>query len=588
MEKGTILFLCRDNATRSQMAEGFARQAAGDDILVLSAGIAPGPEVHPVAVEVMREHGIDISGHRPKPVSDLKTVRFDLAVDLCQTLRDELPVLAGSPPFVCWTVADPAAVDGDAGAEKEAFRQAARTIRSLVGDLLDQGYYKAFYNYKANVERVIDSLSEGIMAHDLNRKIFFFSRGAERITGIPAADVIGKDCHDVFAPRLCGDNCSFCEGCESPTFQKKSYSTVAPAIGGERKELDVTVVPIRDVAGRIQGVVASLADQTALKEAMRGHGGETGFAGIIGRTPEMLSVFRQIRDLAAYDVPVHISGETGTGKELVARAIHGESTRRSDPFVPINCGALPEGLVESELFGHVRGSFSGAVRDKKGRFELAHKGTIFLDEVAELPPSTQVKLLRFLQEGVLEKVGSEKESSVDVRVISATNKDLKKEVARGTFREDLYYRLNVVPIHLPPLRQRKNDIPLMAHHFARQAAAGIRSGEVAMADDVVSLLVEYPWPGNVRELQNVMQFLVIKAAGKRITAGLLPVEIRGDDATVPPKRGRRNKLDVGSVEAALARAGGNKAKAARLLNVGRATLYRFLTDHPGIVVDEDI
>jgi transcriptional regulator with PAS, ATPase and Fis domain len=363
---------------------------------------------------------------------------------------------------------------------------------------------------------------------------------------------------------------------------------VAPELQGQRKELEVTVVPLRDSDGHIQGVVASLADQTAFHEAVRGHEGETGFSGIIGRTPEMLSVFRQIRDLAAYDVPVHVSGETGTGKELVARAIHSESTRRNGPFVPINCGALPEGLVESELFGHVRGSFSGAVRDKKGRFELAHKGTIFLDEVAELPQSTQVKLLRFLQEGVLEKVGSEKQTSVDVRVVSATNKDLKKEVAKGAFREDLYYRLNVVPIHLPPLRKRKNDIPLMAAYFVRHAAAGIRSGDASIADDAMALLVEYSWPGNVRELQNIIQFLVIKSAGKIITAAHLPQEIRGDDAVILPKRGRRNKLDYAGVESALARAGGNKAKAARLLGVGRATLYRFLTDHPGIVVDEDI
>ncbi|MDY6830950.1 MAG: sigma 54-interacting transcriptional regulator [Thermodesulfobacteriota bacterium] len=588
MNKGAILFLCRDNTARSQMAEGFARQMAGDDVAVFSAGITPGPEVHPMAVEVMAEHGIDISGHRPKAVSALRAGHFDLAVDLCQTLGREFPMLAGFPPLVCWTVADPAEAVGDLESQRAAFREAARIIKDMVHDLLNRGYYASFSLYKANIERLIDNLHEGVLAHDLDRKIFFFSKGAERITGLSAVDVIGKNCHDVFVPRLCGDNCSFCDGCEPPTFQKKSYSTVAPAIEGQRKELDVTVVPLRDPAGRIQGVVAALADQTAFKEAVRGQKGEDGFAGIIGRTPEMRGLFHQIRDLSAYDVPVNISGETGTGKELVARAIHSESTRRNGPFVPINCGALPEGLVESELFGHVRGSFSGAVRDKKGRFELAHNGTIFLDEVAELPMSIQVKLLRFLQEGVLEKVGSEKQTSVDVRVISATNKNLKKEVAKGTFREDLYYRLNVVPIHLPPLRMRKNDIPLLATYFVRHAAMGARTGDITIADDAMGLLVEYAWPGNVRELQNIIQFLVIKASGNKITAAHLPPEIQGDGTPLPQKRGRRNKLDTGGVETALAKAGGNKAKAARLLGVGRATLYRFLNDHPGIVADEEI
>jgi transcriptional regulator with GAF, ATPase, and Fis domain len=169
----------------------------------------------------------------------------------------------------------------------------------------------------------------------------------------------------------------------------------------------------------------------------------------------MVDVFRQIKDVSGYDYPVHIFGETGTGKELVANAIHVESMRAGNPFVPINCGALPEGLIESELFGHVKGAFSGAIRDKKGRFELANKGTILLDEIAELPKLLQVKLLRFLQEGTFEKVGGEKTVSVDVRVISATNKDLKKEVKKGRFREDLFYRLNVIPIHIPPIRERK-------------------------------------------------------------------------------------------------------------------------------------
>ena len=200
--------------------------------------------------------------------------------------------------------------------------------------------------------------------------------------------------------------------------------------------------------------------------------------------------------MAQYDFPVHIYGETGTGKELVANAIHNESRRGGAPFVPINCGALPEGLIESELFGHVKGAFSGAIRDKKGRFELADGGTVFLDEVAELPKQLQVKLLRFLQEGTFEKVGGERTVSVNVRVISATNKDLKKEVQPNLFREDLFYRLNVIPILIPPLRERRNDVPLLAEHFLQQVYDRKQRVMPKMSDRALAQMMDYDWPGN--------------------------------------------------------------------------------------------
>jgi transcriptional regulator with PAS, ATPase and Fis domain len=305
----------------------------------------------------------------------------------------------------------------------------------------------------------------------------------------------------------------------------------------------------------------------------------TRFSGIIGCDSKMLAIFKQIQDVAGYDFPVHLSGETGTGKELVANAIHAESRRAGAPFVPINCGALPEGLIETELFGHVKGAFSGAIRDKKGRFELADGGTVFLDEVAELSNTMQVKLLRFLQEGRFERVGGEHTLAVNTRVISATNKNLKKEVERNRFREDLFYRLNVIPIRLPPLRDRRTDIPLMIDHFLKDAAERYGREPLAISNQALSLMMDYRWPGNVRELQNAVQFAFVKCGGHVIEIDHLPLELR-EAADVCGRRGPARKLDLEAVRKALARTGGNKVKAAKLMGVGRATLYRFLNDHP--------
>jgi PAS domain S-box-containing protein len=306
------------------------------------------------------------------------------------------------------------------------------------------------------------------------------------------------------------------------------------------------------------------------------------FAGIIGRDPQMQEVFKNIRELTGIKMPVLVSGESGTGKELVARALHSQGPRATKPFVPVNCGALPENLLESELFGHVRGAFTGAIRDKKGRFELAHGGTLFLDEIADMPKSLQVKLLRVLQEGQFERVGGEKTLSADVRLISATNRRLEREVEKGEFREDLYYRIKVVPIALPPLRERRADIPLLIDHFLEQAALeGQRPGGISR--DAVAVMAEYDWPGNVRELQSAIHFALIKSQGQRIQRSHLPEEIRKTTGSTPiletadPEQNRaRRKLDAQSVSQALEQAHGNKVKAAKLLGVGRATLYRFL------------
>ena len=292
--------------------------------------------------------------------------------------------------------------------------------------------------HRDNLEHVLDNLQEGIIAHDLQRRVFFFNREAERITGYGRAEVLGRDCHEAFGTPFCGG--------AAPSANPRRIRPKVPTIPSASSPSPGSP-PHRDDGHpharrhrRPTGILASFRDVTDLVRLQLRTGDMTRFGNIIGHDSKMLSVFKQIRDVAGYDYPVHVSGETGTGKELVANAIHHESRRAGAPFVPINCGALPEGLIETELFGHVKGAFSGAIRDKKGRFELADGGTVFLDEVAELSNTMQVKLLRFLQEGKFERVGGEQTLRVNVRVISATNRNLK-EVERNRFREDLFYRL---------------------------------------------------------------------------------------------------------------------------------------------------
>ena len=433
---------------------------------------------------------------------------------------------------------------------------------------------------RENLIRVLDNLNEGIIAHDLRRRIYIFNVEAERITGFSRDEVLGRDCHEVFSSPFCGQNCSLREGPALPT-DHAEYLINITSKSGEQRRLEISATTVRDDQGAFVGVVTSFRDMTELLDLQRRSGEMTHFANIIGGDAKMRSVYQQITDVAQYDFPVHLFGETGTGKELVANAIHNESRRGGAPFVPINCGALPDGLIESELFGHVKGAFSGAIREKKGRFELADGGTVFLDEVAELTRPLQVKLLRFLQEGSFEKVGGERTIDVKVRVISATNKDLKREVRRNNFREDLFYRLNVIPIQIPPLRERRNDIPLLVDHFLAQVAQ--RSGREmpAMGARALAMMMEYVWPGNVRELQNAVQFAIVKSNNHKIEPDDLPLELR-QLKSAALRRGPTKKLVAQNVIDALIKTGGNKARAARELGVGRATLYRFLSENPEV------
>ena len=305
-----------------------------------------------------------------------------------------------------------------------------------------------------------------------------------------------------------------------------------------------------------------------------------GFRNIIGASPKMQEVYNLVSQVAESDISVLILGETGTGKELIARAIHYNSPRRNSPFVILNCAAIPDELLESELFGHVKGAFTGAIRDKKGKFEAADTGTIFLDEIGELKGGLQAKLLRVLQDQEFDKVGGTKPIKVDTRIVSATNKDLEAEAREGQFREDLYYRLNVVSIKLPPLRERREDVPLLTNHFLKKHSP--KKTPKKLAPETLDLLMKYDWPGNVRELENVIERAIVLGKDKEILPGDLPQKIQNLEKhrkvvvlDVPDTGVALDEVEKELILTALKRTGGNQTRAARFLGISRsALLYR--------------
>ena len=301
------------------------------------------------------------------------------------------------------------------------------------------------------------------------------------------------------------------------------------------------------------------------------------FQGIIGSSAQMQKVFDLITNASRSDAPVIIHGESGTGKELVARAIHRLSERFRGPNVKINCAALTESLLESELFGHVKGAYTGAVKDRSGRFETAHGGSIFLDEIGDLPLSTQVKLLRVLEEKIVERVGANTSIPVDVRIISATNRDLMKLIGTGTFREDLYFRINVIPVRLPPLRERIEDIPLLADAFFRKIRLKVNKELTAISKEALAALMNYAWPGNVRELKSAFEYACVTCQGQTIQPEHLPENITTKTiiSARPAKRVTINREEIKKIELieTLEKTGGNQSQAARLLGVTRVTVW---------------
>lgn len=570
------------------MAEGFARERARPGFTVYSAGVKPGT-LSPLAVQAMAETGVDIRTQVAKMLDTLPVGSFDLVVTLGGMATPLDGLFPGNPAQVQWNVPDSMADKNDL----TAVRTVRDDIRRLVDDLFDKGYLDALTYVKQYADLVLDHISEGVIAHDMQRRILYFNAAAERITGHKREDVLNRDCHVALSGGLCGGKCSFCDDQPLPS-EGESRELEICTRQGERRRVGMTLHYMNNQRGEQVGIIACFRDVTREVRLARRLGEIDQFAGIIGRDPKMLALFDLIPELAESNAPVLIQGESGTGKELIAAALHNEGPRAGKLFVPVNCGALPEGLLESELFGHVRGAFTGAVRDKKGRFELADGGTIFLDEIGDVSPAMQVKLLRVLQEGCFEHVGGEKTVRVNVRVISATNKELTKEMAAGRFREDLFYRLGVIPLTVPPLRDRPTDIPLIAHHILERAVREAGRPPLSFSDEAISLMVSYPWPGNVRELQNWIQFALIKCKSGAIRLEHLPpaaLKSLQTLASVSPSPAsgsaltsigkERIKLDHDTVRIALERTAGNRVAAAKVLGVSRATLYRFLDNDAG-------
>jgi len=444
---------------------------------------------------------------------------------------------------------------------------------------------------------LFDAIPCGVIVVDEHRMIRAANEIFARATGLQPDAAIGTcegaaigclnaavgHCHSV---DVLTDACKICEARQlaagaissGETRRGKVHFQIAVEGRVEDVALTLTAAPFESEQGRFAIVI--IEDISRLERFQQPDTAATTL-GMVGGDSSMLELFDTIRQVGPLDVPVLILGESGTGKELVANALHAESTRCGELLVPVNCGALPDGLLESELFGHVKGAFTGAVRDKKGRFELADRGTIFLDEIGELSPQMQVKFLRVLQNGTFERVGGERTVEVDARVICATNRDLEAEVEAGRFRADLYYRLCVVPITVPPLLERPGDIPDIAGFFLARTAEETARHLPGFSDEALEALKQHTWPGNVRELENAVRFAAIKSQGHVIRPSHLPLQVRGSRKPASAKA-QRCKLDEVKVREALQTTGGNKSRAAKHLGVSRATLYRFLGEHPAL------
>jgi PAS domain S-box-containing protein len=353
---------------------------------------------------------------------------------------------------------------------------------------------------------------------------------------------------------------------------------------GSKRILNLSATTVVDKDGIVSGAVAFIRDDTQLEFLEKQVSQKTEYAGIIGKDSSMQRMYSLIEALANVQTTVLLNGESGTGKEMVAAALHHQGVRRKRPFVKVNCAALSEHLLDSELFGHVRGAFTGAIADKTGRFQKADGGTILLDEIGDISLAMQMKLLRVLQEHEFERVGDATPIKVDVRVIAATNQDLAEKVRIGTFRQDLYYRLNVIRLIVPPLRDRKDDIPLLVEHFLKKFSRKFNRPLCMVTQEAMEMLMRYSWPGNVRELEHVIEYATVFTSSSIITENNLPHDLTDSilqdrtDEVCPPAV--HNKM---SLDEALEKAGGNKAKAARLLGLSRSTLYRMLPDdHPDI------
>ncbi|MFH1035345.1 MAG: sigma 54-interacting transcriptional regulator [Pseudomonadota bacterium] len=434
-------------------------------------------------------------------------------------------------------------------------------------------------------QSLFESLAEGIFTINTRWRITSFNQAAEHITGYRRQEVLGRHCWEIFRSDLCQAGCPLRTTLESGVNRMDQDVRILDK-GGARLGILVNCSVVRDRGGAVLGAVETFRPLSGLAEQSGESPYGQSFADIIGVSPPMRRLFDLLPDLAASQASVLIQGESGTGKEMFARAIHHHSPRRNGPFVAVNCSALAETLLESELFGHEKAAFTGAVRSKVGRFELAKGGTLFLDEIGELKPELQVKLLRVLEQKVFERVGGTRLIPMDARIISATNRDLKAALKTGAFREDLYYRLRTVPLNISPLRQRSQDIPPLVQHFL--VKLNLRFGKEVRSLDpkVLRLFMDYAWPGNVRELERMLEHAYVFVKGPVIFLRHLPeMEEFQPDGGQEGLEDWRETPAGGPLEAekerirvALAQAGGRRAQAAVLLGLSRTSLWRRMKD----------
>ena len=436
---------------------------------------------------------------------------------------------------------------------------------------------------------LMEALSCGVLVVDEKGSVHDVNTSLELMLGSNRDTLVGKDFGNVMGCRKvratlkgCGlKKC--CQVCEARKLfsdaiaqnkKLKGLTGIQILTNGQARNL-TTLLEVAPFMQKDRRYAVLMVEAIARGNIMSPAPGTDGFRGIVGRNEKTRALIDTIRQVAPTDSPVLIQGESGTGKELVAQAIHDESQRARRHFVPINCGALPEGLIETELFGHVKGAFTGAIRDKKGRFALADGGTLFLDEVGELNPHMQVKLLRVLEDGGFWPVGSEQRHYADVRVVSASNRNLEAEVAAGRFRQDLFYRLCVMPIDVPPLRERSGDLALLVDYFLAQYCKAAARPKAALDPAVLALFQSHAWPGNVRELQNVLHFALIRCRENSIQIEHLPATLQLNTPRATFVSNPGPKLKAADVRRALNEAAGNKRRCAEILGVSRSTLYRF-------------
>ncbi len=426
---------------------------------------------------------------------------------------------------------------------------------------------------------ILDSIADGVFTIDRDRSITSFNRAAERITGVARDQAIGQKCFDVFRASICQGSCALENAIETGQEMIDARIDILN-VAGETVPVSISAAALKDESGEVVGGVETFRDLSAIELLRKEIRGRYTFHDIISKSHEIQRIFDIMPDIATSESTVLIEGPSGSGKELFARAIHDLSQRSGGPFVVVNCGALPDTLLESELFGYVKGAFTGAEKDKPGRFARAKGGTIFLDEIGDTTPALQVKLLRVLQEKEYEPLGSTETSKSDVRVIAATNRKLSALVSDGSFREDLFYRLNVVRIELPPLAERRGDIPLLVDHFIRNFAAEKGKAVESVSAEALDILMRHDFPGNIRELENAIEHAFVLCRSAEIQPECLPSELV-ERASVPRSR-QGSPIEEAEAEAirqALAGHDGNRRAAAAELGIHKTTLWRKMKKH---------